>query len=84
MLLPDVPPVPPLPAKFLGHRADTLSGSTIQPTPQQRGNWGHRHTDSHDVDMYEDSDTEADHYNKHTATRGRSEEDEGVFGKMEE
>lgn len=84
MLLPDVPPVPPLPAKFLGQRLDTLSGSTIQPTPQQRGNWGVRHADSQDVDMYGDSDAETEHYDKHAIARGRSEEDEGVFGKMEE
>lgn len=83
MLIGDIPPVPPLPSKFLGQTAGTLSGSTIQPTPHQHhGHWGHRYSNSQDVDMGDDSDM--DDYEHHLVARARSDDDEGVFGKMEE
>jgi hypothetical protein len=73
-LPPDVPPVPPLPAKFLPFsNADPMSGSTTV-RPQQssiRGSpYQYRRKASRDVDMEDD---------------GYADEDEdGVFGRMEE
>lgn len=75
-LPPDVPPVPPLPAKFLGfHNAESLSGSTATVTAQQssiRGSsYGYRRHESKEVDM-DDERSFAD------------EDDDGIFGRMEE
>jgi hypothetical protein len=73
-LPPDVPPVPPLPAKFLSFaNPDRISGSTTVTAQQSsiRGSGHHsRHTPNKDVDMYDD---------------GYADDDEdGVFGRMEE
>jgi hypothetical protein len=80
MLPADVPPVPPLPAKYGGSRPDTLSASTTTLTPHYQSATGRNY--SIDVEMDDGSEAESDHYREH-APRGY-DEDEGVFGKMEE
>ena len=77
MLPADVPPVPPLPSRFLGSKADHLSGSTLTYNAPQSYSYLRERKD---VDMdAEMSDEELDRH------RGRSDEDdEGMFGKMEE
>lgn len=73
-LPPDVPPVPPLPAKFMGFsNPDSLSGSMTVTAQQSsiRGSGQHyRRSPTKDVDMDHDS-------------YGEDDED-GVFGRMEE
>jgi len=78
MLPPDVPPVPPLPTQFLGQKADHLSGSTLTfNAPQSYSSYIRERKD---VDM--DAETSDDELDRH---RARSDEDdEGMFGKMEE
>jgi hypothetical protein len=89
-LPPDVPPVPPLPAKFLGlNNPDSLSGSTTVTAQQSsiRGSsYGYRHHDSKDVDMDDDSSADDDEYrHSHSRSRGRvDDDDDGIFGRMEE
>ncbi|KAK3045062.1 hypothetical protein LTS18_014662, partial [Coniosporium uncinatum] len=73
MLPPDIPPVPPLPEKYLSS-SNTFSRS--QPNVHRR----YESKDA-DVDMDEPSDYEDD---RPYLTRGRSDEDEGVFGNMED
>jgi hypothetical protein len=81
MLPADAPPVPPLPAQFLGHKADRLSsveqlsGSTITGVTRASGYDSFVRGAVDDVDM---ADGDLD-------SRGRSdEEEEGMFGRMEE
>ncbi|KAF1986711.1 hypothetical protein K402DRAFT_308180, partial [Aulographum hederae CBS 113979] len=86
MLPADAPPVPPLPARFMGQKADVLSGTTIAtPAARSAGMSNPRfsyHSESKDVDMDEESEDDFDYGPQH---RGRShEEDEGAFGPMEE
>jgi len=82
MLPPDVPPVPPLPAKFLGQSVDGLSGSTIH--GQTSRSYQSRMTESKDVDMDADDSMGEDDFDRHSP-RHRADDDEvGVFGKMEE
>jgi hypothetical protein len=86
-LPPDVPPVPPLPAKFLDFHARTLSGNTIV-TPQQssmRNSYRH-HSQGEDVDMDDDHFADEEDYRySNSRSRGRiDEDDEGIFGRMEE
>lgn len=90
VLPPDVPPVPPLPARFLGQTPDRLSGSTTTPTGRKNSYAGHSHSyssyarQSHDrdVDMREEDEDEDDYAH---SSAGRMDEDEdGVFGTMEE
>lgn len=78
----DIPPVPPLPSRFMGHRANYLSGAfsgipeATVGTSYVRG--------SKEVDMEEESE-EDDYDHDHRSTRARSDEDdEGMFGSMEE
>jgi hypothetical protein len=77
MLPADAPPVPPLPAQFLGQKADHLSGSTIRGYNSYVR--GHRDMDlDADVDMKEEDE-------RHDSPRERdSDDEEGMFGKMEE
>jgi hypothetical protein len=80
MLPPDAPPVPPLPAQFLGQKADHLSGSTIRGYDsyvRERRDTG---ADA-DVDMMDEDDEDRVH--GHGGARS-DEEEEGMFGKMEE
>jgi hypothetical protein len=77
MLPADVPPVPPLPSRFLGSKVDQLSPSTLTYNAAQSYSYL-RATKEVDVDA-DMSDEEIDRH------RGRSDEDdEGMFGKMEE
>lgn len=85
MLPADAPPVPPLPAQFLGHKADhlasveQLSGSTITGGPTRSSGYdSFVRGAGHDVDMMDGDSDSRGH-------GGRSDDDEeGMFGKMEE
>ncbi|KAF2020557.1 hypothetical protein BU24DRAFT_2925 [Aaosphaeria arxii CBS 175.79] len=88
-LPPDVPPVPPLPAKFLSYNNhDSMTGSTTITAQQSsiRGNYGYGRHESKDVDMDDDSSADDDDYRRaNSRSRGRvDDEDDGVFGRMEE
>ncbi|KAF2637268.1 hypothetical protein P280DRAFT_113694 [Massarina eburnea CBS 473.64] len=86
-LPPDVPPVPPLPAKFMDfNNVHSLSGGTI--TAQQsslRGSSFNYH-ESKDVDMDDESFADEDDFRRGSSqSRGRIDEDEvAFFGRMEE
>jgi hypothetical protein len=86
-LPPDVPPVPPLPAKFLDYGSGlSMSGNTMV-TPQQsslRSN--HRYHSDKDVDMDEESFADEDDFrNANSRSRGRADDDDDAFfGRMEE
>ncbi|KAF2865236.1 hypothetical protein BDV95DRAFT_260073 [Massariosphaeria phaeospora] len=74
-LPPDVPPVPPLPAKFLEfNNARTISGSTAVVAQQSslRGSSYRYHHESKDKDIDMEDDSLAD------------EDDDAFFGRMEE
>lgn len=87
-LPPDVPPVPPLPAKFLDFNAGrSLSGSTTVTAQQSSMRNSYRfHNESKDVDMDDDHFAdEEDYRNSNSRSRGRADEDEDAFfGRMEE
>ena len=86
----DVPPVPPLPAKFLGQNLHRLSAGTL--TPTFHNSFGippltHQLSQERDVSMGMKNDKWADEDDSYqrTVVRGRSDEDDdGVFGRMEE
>lgn len=87
-LSPDIPPVPPLPAKFLDFgQGPSISGSTTvtaQQSSLRRSNfYGH---ESRDVDMDGESFADEDDYRHGNAhNRGRvDEDDDAFFGRMEE
>lgn len=77
MLPADVPPVPPLPSRFLGHKADYLSGTTMSYAPQSYSSY----VRGKDIDM--DADNSADEESDRQGSRS-DEDDEGMFGRMEE
>jgi hypothetical protein len=80
MLPADVPPVPPLPSQFLGQKADHLSGSTMAFSGVPRS-FSSYVRERKDVEMEADNSADEDY----DRSRARSdEEDEGMFGKMEE
>lgn len=85
----DVPPVPPLPAKFmdLNYHSQVLSGSTLVTAQQSsmRNSFRH-HSDSKDVDMDDDHFADEEDYRmSHSRSRGRADEDDDAFfGRMEE
>lgn len=84
-LPPDVPPVPPLPAQYLSQSA--FSGTTLTPRYNvHTASTSYVREDSHydgDVKMEEESVADDEEYDSHS--RGRSDEDDdGVFGRMEE
>jgi len=87
-LSPDIPPVPPLPAKFLDfNHGPSISGSTTvtaQQSSLRRSNFYHH--ESRDVDMDGDSFVDEDEFrNGNTQSRGRmDEDDDAFFGRMEE
>ncbi|KFY31191.1 hypothetical protein V493_01319 [Pseudogymnoascus sp. VKM F-4281 (FW-2241)] len=89
-LPPDVPPVPPLPARYL---AQGFSGTTLTMTPPNRQGsaptsyirGGERGRDGGDVKMEESEESVVDEDEYDARSRGRSDEDDdGVFGRMEE
>jgi hypothetical protein len=80
MLPADVPPVPPLPSQFLGQKADHLSGTSLAFSGVPRS-FSSYVRGRKDVDMEEEV-SEGEDYDR---SRARSDEDdEGMFGKMEE
>ena len=83
MLPADVPPVPPLPAKFLGQPTEvqTEKGSIVQPyiSNEREQRYSHFDREMKDVDMDDDFADDYDH-----ARFRNDEEDEGMFGRMEE
>lgn len=85
----DVPPVPPLPARFASYSSYRLSGSMATPTMPQEllpPPLTHRISDERDVKMADTNATDADDdFDQRSTYRGRSDEDDdGVFGSMEE
>ena len=89
-LPPDVPPVPPLPAKFLGRNLHGLSGSTSTLTLHHSlGMPPLTHQLSHERDVNMEANngslSDDDESYHRSALRGRcDEDDDGVFGRMEE
>lgn len=82
----DIPPVPPLPAKYLGRSIDHLSGSTITGVPHANSSYV-RGSRLDDVEMVEEEDEYEIEEPEHESQRasGRSDdEEEGMFGRMEE
>jgi hypothetical protein len=87
VLPPDVPPVPPLPAKFMDfHTGRTLSGSTTVTAQQSSMRNSYRYHESKDVDMDDDHFADEEDYRQsHSRSRGRiDEDDDAFFGRMEE
>jgi hypothetical protein len=87
-LPPDVPPVPPLPAKFLDYNnAHSLSSSTTvtaQQSSMRGSNYRYRH-ESNDVDMDDESFADEDEFRQgNSQSRGRIDDDVAFFGTMEE
>ncbi|KAI0577489.1 hypothetical protein TUN199_04040 [Pyrenophora tritici-repentis] len=86
-LPPDVPPVPPLPAKFLDFHTRSLSGSTTVTAQQSSMRNSYRyHSESKDVDMDDDhfADEEDYRYSNSRSTGRIDEDDDEIFGRMEE
>lgn len=88
-LPPDVPPVPPLPAKFLGQNLHGLSEDTLTPTFQHL--FGvppltHQLSQERDASRGRlDHNVSDEQSYQRTVVRSRSDEDDdGVFGRMEE
>ncbi|KAL9121539.1 MAG: hypothetical protein Q9187_001910 [Circinaria calcarea] len=94
-LPPDIPPVPPLPERYQSHNAKLPISSIDYPVYQQ--DLGHppplthRLSDERDVRMYQSHVghvrhvDEEDDFDQMSVSRGRSDEDDdGVFGRMEE
>ncbi|KAH7070437.1 hypothetical protein BKA63DRAFT_493471 [Paraphoma chrysanthemicola] len=86
----DVPPVPPLPAKFLdfNHGQQSLSGSTTVTAQQSSIRNSYRYqSESKDVDMDDDHFADEEDYRQsHSRRRDRivEEDDDAFFGGMEE
>lgn len=87
LLPPDVPPVPPLPAQYVEHNANRLSGHMGPvsghglPAPSYQ-----RFSDQRDVDMddYSISNKHNEDDYDEQSVHGRSDEDDdGIFGTME-
>lgn len=88
-LPPDVPPVPPLPAKFLDfNNVPSISGSTTVTAQQSslRGSGYRYHHESKDVDMDDGHFADDDDFrNANSRSRGQiDEDDDAFFGRMEE
>ena len=87
MTLPeDAPPVPNIPAQYLSQ--SNFSGSTLTPSlhPRQTESYTRHQVRLHeDIKMEESEESVADDEEYDHRSRGRSDEDEeGVFGRMEE
>ncbi|KAL5115401.1 hypothetical protein ACEQ8H_006701 [Pleosporales sp. CAS-2024a] len=85
----DVPPVPPLPAKFLdfSQACQSLSGNTtVTPLQSSMRNSYRCHSETKDVDMDDDHFADEEDYRQsNSRSRGRIDEDEDAFfGRMEE
>ncbi|KAI9717741.1 MAG: hypothetical protein M1812_004470 [Candelaria pacifica] len=90
MLSPDVPPVPPLPARFLEQNQGNLGTSAATPTARHTEGLGskysHHLSNDDDVKMESEGSMADDDEHMHRSTRDRNDDydDEGVFGRMEE
>jgi len=86
-LPPDVPPVPPLPAQYLSQSQSAFSGTTLTPSIHQSST-SYVREDGHgdgDVKMEQTEESVVDDDEYDFRSRGRSDEDDdGVFGRMEE
>jgi len=88
----DIPPVPPLPARYVSHNADRSINGLGYPGMQDLGappTLTHRLSDERDVKMHDAQarrgDDDDEYYDQRSVSRGRSDEDDdGVFGRMEE
>ncbi|KAJ9668226.1 hypothetical protein H2201_001656 [Coniosporium apollinis] len=81
----DVPPVPPLPARFLSQICNsTIAAHGPQRHSTPRPKYPSYASEGHDVDMDDEGLMDEEYDDRHYAARGRSDEDEGVFGTMEE
>lgn len=82
---PDVPPVPPLPAQYLGQSA--FSGNAVAPNYHGASTSYIRGDSARDKDVKmeenEESVIDEDEYDSHSRERS-DEDDDGVFGRMEE
>jgi hypothetical protein len=82
----DAPPVPHIPAQYLNQ--GSFSGTTLTPSQHARQTESYtRHQMHHDEDvkMEESEESVADDEDYDQRSRGRSDEDDdGVFGRMEE
>jgi hypothetical protein len=89
-LPPDVPPVPPLPAKFMSYANQHAFMNSATVTAQQsslRGSgYDYHRRESKDIDMDDESSADDDEYrHAHSRSRGRmDDDDDGIFGRMEE
>ena len=83
----DIPPVPPLPARYVAHKATpSFGGNTYHLTPQNAipHSLTSRISDERDVKMHGQSEIEISD-ERMSMARSRSDEyDEGFFGRMEE
>ena len=90
--LDEIPPVPPLPARYASHNATRSIGGTAYPMYQPDlvpPPLTHRISDEREVKMQTASishaDDDDDYFNRRSVSRSRSDEyDDGVFGHMEE
>ncbi|MCJ1244205.1 hypothetical protein MMC30_001403 [Trapelia coarctata] len=88
----DIPPVPPLPARYASHNANRSISGLGYPGMQGLGvppTLTHRLSDERDVKMHDSqarhADDDDEYYDQRSVSRGRSDEDDdGVFGRMEE
>lgn len=82
----DAPPVPNIPAQYLNQ--GSYSGTTLTPSRHPRQTESYTRYQKHideDVKMEESEESVADDEDYDRRSRGRSDEDdEGVFGRMEE
>jgi len=87
-LSPGIPPVPPLPAKFLDFQPSQtlLGGATVQAQQSSVRNSYRFQSDSKDVEMEDDHFAdEEDYRHSNSRSRGRvDEDDDAFFGRMEE
>ncbi len=88
----DIPPVPPLPARFAGQNVNRLSGNSLNPMLQPDLGLPPplTHLLSNERDMGQGRSGfpkahDDDFYDQHSVSHSRSDEDDdGVFGRMEE
>lgn len=88
VLPPGIPPVPPLPAKFLDFQPtqSLLVGTTVQAQQSDLRNSYRFQTDNKDVEMDDDHFADEEDYRQsNSRSRGRvDEDDDAFFGRMEE
>lgn len=81
----DIPPVPPLPAQYQSYSSFSTSHRPASHQTQSFGRGSQSREDGEDVNMDESAESVMDDDEYDTRSRGRSDEDDdGVFGRMEE